>query len=240
MPGIDTVQHPPIAILYRDDAMIAVSKPPGLVVHRGKRIGQREAVVLQTLSRRIGSFLYPVHRLDRNTSGVLCFALAAEMGRALQANLAADDAVKEYLALVRGETPQRFISERPLSNHRGERPPAVSEFRRLAAFSRCSLLAVRIRTGRYRQIRRHLNHLAHHVIGDTSHGKGRINQWFRDNYGLPRMFLHAWRLEVAHPRTGERLTLTDPLPNDLRAFLLRLPDVPRDVLNQVSGPYAGQ
>lgn len=212
-----------IRILHLDDDLVVVAKPPGMLVHRDAW-SPRETVVLQTVAAMIGRHLYPVHRLDRNTSGVLAFALSSEMARALHDNLRSPEACKEYLVLARGETEPSFVSERPLT-HNGEPRPARTEFVRIATFSRCSLLRARIATGRRHQIRRHLSHLAHQVIGDSSYGKGRINEFFRETYGLPRMFLHASRLVVSHPRTGAPLDVDDPLAEDLRAFLARLPDV---------------
>jgi tRNA pseudouridine65 synthase len=217
-----------------DDDLVVVSKPAGMLVHRDAMSRQREPLLLQEVSTQVGRFLYPVHRLDRNTSGVLAFALSREAARQLSANLADPETVKEYLVLVRGTTPEQFVSDRPLSNDRGEPRPARSEFERLAVFSRCSLLRVRLRTGRYHQIRRHLAHLAHQVIGDTSHGKGRINAFFRAEYGLPRMFVHARRLAVEHPGRGDRIDIADPLAADLLAFLQRLPDVEPAVLAPLS------
>ena len=213
-----------IPILHLDDDLVVVSKPAGVVIHRDQYT-RREEPMLQLVSTRLRRFIYPVHRLDRNTSGILCFALSSEAARHLQANLGASESSKRYLVLVRGTTEERFVSDRPLSNERREPRPACTEFERVAVFSRCSLLRARLRTGRRHQIRRHLGHLAHQVIGDSSYGKGRINAFFRETYGLPRMFLHAHHLTVAHPRTGETLRVDDPLPDDLRAFLGRLPDV---------------
>jgi tRNA pseudouridine65 synthase len=214
----DPAAPPVLHVLHADDDLLVISKPAGMLVHRDER-GPWEHVALNTAARQTGRYLYPVHRLDRNTSGVLCFACSPEMAAAAQARLGDEDTIKEYLALVRGETPERFESDRPLTNDRGERRPARTTFERAAVYDRCSLLRVRIHTGRHHQIRRHLNHLGHHVIGDTTHGKGRINRHFREAYGLPRMFLHAHRLVIAHPRTGERLEIVDPLPADLQAVL---------------------
>ena len=196
-----------------------------MMVHRNKHAGRHEQFVLQAVSEQLGRFLYPVHRLDRQTSGVMAFALTKEAARTFQETLGTADTVKSYLALARGETPESFVSERPLNNARKEKQPARTAFERLATFSRCSLLEARITTGRRHQIRRHLGHLAHQIIGDSEYGKGRINQWFRDNHGLPRMFLHARLLVTMHPRTGDRIEFHDPLADDLREFLSRLPDV---------------
>jgi tRNA pseudouridine65 synthase len=213
-----------------DDDLVVVAKPAGITVHRDAWSHHGERVVLQTVAMQVDRHLYPVHRLDRNTSGVLCFALSSAMARELHANLAAETARKEYLVLCRGETPESFVSDRPLTAANGERRPARTEFERLATFSRCSLLRARIRTGRRHQIRRHLGHLAHQIIGDSSYGKGRINAFFRETYGLPRMFVHAERLVVAHPRTGAMIEVGAELPEDLRGFLARLPDCPPELL----------
>ena len=221
----------PITILHHDDHVLAVDKPAGMTVHRDDFSGRHERFVLQTVARQVDQYLYPVHRLDRNTSGVLCFALSSDAARELQANLGAKDAEKVYLVLARGETPESFESDRPLRNKHGDPTPAFTSFRRLATFSRCSLLETRITTGRHHQIRRHLNHLGHHVIGDTTHGKGDINRYFRREYGLPRLCIHAVRVECRHPdAAAASLTVRAPLAADFRAFLGRLPDVPEGLI----------
>ena len=219
---------PPLDVLHLDEHLVAVVKPADMNVHREQRAGARGRHALQTVSRQIGKYVFPVHRLDRNTSGILLFALSSDAATGLQASMA--EASKVYLALVRGETPETFVCERPLTGESGEKQAARSSFRRLATFSRCSLIEVTIDTGRKHQIRRHCSGLAHQVIGDSSYGKGRINRFFRYEYGLPRMFLHATRLAVRHPMTGADLSWHVPLPDDLRGFLERLPDVPPDQL----------
>ena len=173
-----------------------------------------------------------MHRLDRNTSGVLAFALTRVAARRLQESLQSPDTRKEYLVLCRRETETQFVCDRPLT-HKGQKRESRTEFRRLAVFSRCSLLEARLCTGRLHQIRRHLAHLAHQVIGDSSYGKGKINAWFRENHGLPRMFLHARRLAITHPGSGDPLEVTDPLASDLRDFLGRLPDVEPTLLDSL-------
>lgn len=214
-----------IPILYRDDRLVAVDKPGGLLVHRSDEASDRIAL-LQLLRDQIGAFVYPVHRLDRAASGVVLFALDPEAAAAAQARLTATETAKLYLALVRGSTHETFESRRPLHSDSGRLQNAWTEFRTLAEVSRCSLLEVRLRTGRRHQIRRHLAHLAHHIIGDVRYGKGRINRHMRDTYGLPRLFLHARTLRLAHPITDDPLTIESPLAPDLREFLARLPDAP--------------
>lgn len=209
--------------------MVAVSKPGGLIVHRTRESSDR-IFLLQELGAQLGRFLYPIHRLDRASSGVIVFAFSSESAALLQASLSSPEARKEYLVLVRGSTPDRWESDGALSNENGVPQEARTAFEKMAEMSRCSLLRARIFTGRRHQIRRHLARAAHQIIGDTSYGKGRINTFFREAYGLPRLFLHAERLEIAHPVTGERLAIRAPLASDLREFLLRLPDCPRELV----------
>lgn len=201
---------------------VIVSKPAGMLVHRDAKSRTFERLLLNTVRDQIGAYIHPVHRLDRNTSGIVVFALDKDTARALQTTLGDESTIKEYLALVRGVTPERFESDRPLRNEAGEPRPSRSAFRTVHQYERCALLAVRIFTGRHHQIRRHLNHLGHHVLGDTTHGKGRDNQWYRDHAGLPRMFLHAYHLEFTRPGSGDTLIITDPLPGDLREVLRRI------------------
>jgi len=224
--------RPEISILHEDDWVVVADKPPLLLVHRSRESTDR-VFLLQELSAKVGQHLYPVHRLDRAASGVIAMAKSSEAARALQSSLAADDAVKEYLVLVRGETPERGVIDRPLTDRSTEartKKAAWTSFERIAFFSRSSLLRVRIKTGRHHQIRRHFAHLAHQVIGCSHHGKGRINTFFRETYGLPRLFLHARVLDVEHPSKEGRLRVEAPLAEDLRAFLLRLPDIDRELV----------
>lgn len=218
-----------VRVLHEDDDVVLVSKPGGMLVHRTALSRTRgERFLLQAVRDLAGTRVHAVHRLDRPTSGIVLFAKRPEVVPAAQAALAA--ARKAYLALVRGTTDEAFTVDRPLKGDDGRPREALTRFRRLATFFRLSLLSCEIETGRRHQIRRHLDHAAHQVIGDTTHGKGRINAFFRDEWGLPRMFLHATRLELAHPATGAPLAIHDPLPADLRAFLLGLPDVPADLV----------
>jgi len=226
-PAADPI--PPIPLLHLDDDFVAASKPGGLIVHRTRESSDR-VFLLQELSAQVGRFLYPVHRLDRAASGAIIFAFSSEAARLLQAALGAEDARKEYLTLVRGSPPERWESADPLKNENGVPQAARTSFERLAEFFRLSLLRARIWTGRRHQIRRHLARAAHQILGDSTYGKGRINAFFRETYGLPRLFLHAESIEITHPRTGARLVLRAPLAEDLRAFVLRLPDCPRELV----------
>lgn len=223
----------PLQILHLDEHVVAVDKPPGLLVHRTHK-GANEEALLQRLRDQLGRRIYPVHRLDRAASGVIAFALASEFTAGLQAGFQADDALKEYLVLARGLCPEPFESRRPLTDDKGVERDAWTEVAPVMVLreSRCTLVRVRIHTGRQHQIRRHLAHLAHHVLGDTRYGKGRDNRYHRQHHGLPRLFLHAWRLDVAHP-AGGRLSVRAPLAPDLRACMARLPDVDAALLDDL-------
>ena len=216
-------------ILYQDDDIVAVNKPGGLLVHRSSQSTDR-VFLLQELRNQLGKHLYPVHRLDRPSSGVIAFAFSSEAAKDLQAALSSDDSRKEYLAFVRGQAPEEGEMTRPLRNDKGERQACYTSFVKLAYWSRSSLLRVQIKTGRRHQIRRHMAHLALHVLGDTTYGKGRINRAMRENYGLPRLFLHAQRLVLPPFRTNKGLDIQAPLFADLREFLLRLPDSDPDLI----------
>ena len=229
-PNIDPTPPPPINILHRDAHILVVDKPGGLLVHRSSESTDRD-VLLQRVREQTGKWLYPVHRLDRAASGALCFALSSDVARDLQTLFQADAVDKEYLVLVRGSTASEGESTRPLTSDKGTRQAAHTTFRKLAELSRCSLLSVRIHTGRRHQIRRHLAHLGHQVIGDTTYGKGKINRALRADYGLPRLFLHAWRLSFEHPRIDAPVHVAAPLAKDLTEFIRRLPDAPRKAVD---------
>jgi tRNA pseudouridine65 synthase len=209
-----------------DEHLVAVSKPSGLLVHRDRNHPAAQAA-LQLVRDQTGRFVYPVHRLDRATSGLLLFAFSSTMAAALQRSLAAPTARKEYLALIRypgsgAELGPRWSCDRPLTDENDVPRPARSDFEIVEAFSRCALVRVLLASGRYHQIRRHLNHCGRHVIGDTTHGKGRINRFFRAHHGLHRLFLHLHRLQLAHPLGAEPLDLIEPLPGELEAVLATL------------------
>lgn len=203
-----------VKVLHQDDALVVVSKPSGMLVHRG---WARDRVVAMTVVRDLlGRYVYPVHRLDRGTSGVLVFALSSEVARLLQEALQSGRVEKVYWTLVRGIPPQEGTIDSPIPRSPGgERVDAVTDYRRLATFERYALLEVRPRTGRLHQIRRHLKHVSHHVIGDVRYGKGEHNRYFRERYGLHRLVLHALEVAFEHPVTGDPVRVRAPLGEDL-------------------------
>ncbi|NOZ72701.1 MAG: pseudouridylate synthase [Chloroflexi bacterium] len=186
----------------------------------------------QILGEQLSRAVYPLHRLDRPTSGVILFALERSHAHLWQEQLAHPSTQKVYLALVRGLVEECVWVDHPLRD-KGVAKAARSEIIPLAssASEHCSLVRVHIHTGRRHQVRRHLKHLSHPLIGDTAYGKGAINRYFRLEYGLYRLALHAWQLQITHPQSGERLLLCAPLPASLSDAWARLfPDVVNELL----------
>lgn len=177
---------------------------------------------MQRVRDHVGHYVYPAHRIDRPASGIVMFTLNPKSMHWLQRALRDIGARKEYLVLARGKTPEEWFSTRPLRSAAGLPQPAHSEFITRERFERCSLVLVRIFTGRSHQIRRHLSHDAHQVLGDTTYGKGRINHEYRERFGLRRLFLHAHRVRFFHPKKGEYVEIVDPLPVELESVLARL------------------
>ena len=203
-----------IPLLHRDDHLVVVNKPSGLAVHRG--MSRERIVVLQLVRNLLGRHIYPVHRLDRATSGALLLALNPGTARLLHEQWESGGVEKRYLALVRGIPPEQGVIDSPVPRSpQGPRVPAITEFRRLAVFERYALMEARPLTGRLHQIRRHFKHISHPLIGDVRYGKGEHNRLFRERFGLHRLALHALSLEFGHPATGERVRITAPVPEDL-------------------------
>ncbi len=209
-------------VLFHDEHLLAVDKPSGLAVHRGWADEDDTALTrARSIARR---HVHLVHRLDRGTSGVLLFALTKEIAAALCDRFAEGGPRKRYLAAVRGVPPEEGLIDHPV--RRGEardspRVPARTAFRRIATSSivRYSLVEARPETGRLHQIRRHMKHVSHPILGDVRYGKREHNHLCRDRFGLRRMALHAAELAIEHPITGEALVLEAPLPLDLSAPL---------------------
>ncbi len=209
-------------ILYRDEHLVAAAKPSGLLVHRG--FARDRDVLMMRVRDTLGQYVYPLHRLDRGASGVVLFALSRDTARLLGDAFARGEIGKQYLALVRGIPPESGVIDHPVrKKERGsERVPAVTEYRLRARYGRYSLVELHPRTGRLHQIRRHLKHIACPIIGDVRYGKGEHNRHFRSTYDLHRLALHAERIELDHPVTGDRVRVDAPLPADLADPLARL------------------
>jgi tRNA pseudouridine65 synthase len=201
-------------LLYRDGAVAAFAKPSGLAVHRGW--APEADVALSRASEALSAWVFPVHRLDRGTSGVLVFALDRGVAHALAGQFERGEVRKRYLALVRGVPPAHGVIDHALAQKPGGlRVPAVTEFARLGVWERFALVEACPRSGRLHQIRRHLKHLSHPIVGDVNYGRGEINRMFRTRFGLHRLALHAAELAFVHPVSGAPFTVSAPVPPDL-------------------------
>ncbi len=231
-----------LEILYRDDELVAVHKPAGLMVHRSSLDSRETRFALQLARSRLGRRVYPVHRLDRGTSGVLLFAFspatAAGLGRAFESR----EVEKCYRAVVRGWPRAEGTIDHPLrrlaDGKDTPRPGAVvqearTEYRLVSraevpipsrdhATTRVALLELRPLSGRQHQIRRHLKHLSHPVLGDATYGKGPLNRAFAEWAGVARLWLACTELRLAHPVGGRALRLVAPLDPDFAGLCARL------------------
>jgi tRNA pseudouridine65 synthase len=222
-----------LKILYLDDYLAIVHKPAGWLVHRTPLDKGETRFVLQALRDQIGQHVWPVHRLDKGTSGVLVFALSADVARTLgQAFETGEGLHKTYRAIVRGwplpeglidhalkRMPDDMRSEREevqpaqtryATLRRGELPIAQGQFPSL----RWAEVQLQPLTGRRHQLRRHMKHIAHPIIGDATHGKGPLNRAVAEHQGVQRLWLHAESLDLHHPISGQRLRLASLLPSE--------------------------
>ncbi len=224
-------------IIYRDENYIAINKPSGLMVHKSAMARGVKEFALQMLRDQIGLRVYPCHRLDRPTSGVLLFALnseaAAKMGAVFENRLIE----KSYICLVRG-WPKLDGGEinYPLAEDKGSdkgKKEAISFYELTEKYelnvavdrydkTRYSLLTIKPTTGRKHQIRRHLKHLNHPIIGDSKYGKSKHNNFFKESYSFPRLALHCYSLKFEHPYLMKNLTIKSPLSNDFNELLAEL------------------
>ena len=214
-----------IPVVYQDEYFVAVHKPAGILVHRNAHAG-REPFLLQMLRDQLGQRLYPMHRLDRPTSGLMIMALSPQAAHALALQFANQQVNKTYLAVTRGFTPPQGLIIDPLKSESGSLQEAQTEFTRLATAeiphpvgpnptARYSLVRVCPRTGRTHQIRRHFAHIRHPLLGDVLRGDGRQNRFFREYFGLHRLLLASVELSFHHPKDNSHVTLTCPPAKEL-------------------------
>ncbi len=234
----------PLDILYRDEHLVAINKPAGLLVHRSEIDRHETRFAIQLLRDQIGQRVYPVHRLDKPTSGVLLFALHPEANRQMTQAFMSGRVSKTYLAVVRGYTEESGHIDHPLSRRLDriadrdaqqdkEAQSATTDYRRLATIelpyrvdrypsSRYSLVELKPTTGRKHQLRRHMKQISHPIIGDTTYGKSRHNNLFTEQFGSRRLLLAATRLRCTHPETGQALTINSPLESNFSQLLTTL------------------
>ncbi len=217
-------------ILYRDDDIVAVDKPSGLLVHRSWIDKDETRFALQLVRDMLGCYVYPVHRLDKPTSGVLLFALNKTAAAALSETFAAHRVEKTYHAVVRGYIDETGLIDYPLkplhdkmTDARSDKPAqdALTRYERLAtaeipvavgryATARYSLAALHPATGRKHQLRRHMKHIFHPIVGDTKYGRTEHNVLFRERFDAHRLLLSCVSLTFEHPANGRLLNIEAP------------------------------
>lgn len=215
--------------LSQGPGWVVVAKPPRLLVHRNPRMRHSDAA-LQRVRRQMGTRVYPIHRLDRNTSGCLLFAVDRKLAGPLSKAHTSPEATKVYVAFVRGYVALDgpTVVETPIKYPDGTYKDARSVVRVLGRSHepRCSLLEVRPDTGRHHQVRRHVRDLHHPIIGDGDHGDSRVNRWWRENMGNARLGLHCVHLHVpasTYADLDHDIDATCPLFTDQFALFSQLP-----------------
>lgn len=212
---IPSKEYEQLKILFLDNHFIAVDKPAGMLVHRSKLARGESRFVLQTLRDQIDQHVYPVHRLDRATSGVLIFGLTSDAARRLSEQFQNNTMHKIYHAVTRGWLDENGVIDHPVRDRDegGNPKPAITRYRTIARIelpalvdryltSRYTLAEVLPQSGRRHQIRQHFKHISHHLIGDTTYGSGKHNRFFRKQLGIRILLLRALILKFVHPYTG--------------------------------------
>jgi len=244
-----------LEILYQDEWLVAVNKPSGWLVHRSWLDRHETVFVMQTVRDQIGQHVFTAHRLDKPTSGVLLMGLSSEVGRLLSLQFEQHQMQKSYHAVVRGWLESSGTLDYPLveeldkiaDKHATDAriaQPAVTDYQSLATVempvgigryptSRYSLVEMAPKTGRKHQLRRHMSHLRHPIIGDSAHGDLRQNRGAAEHFGANRLMLHASSLALTHPVTGEPLLIRAGLDGVWQNLMNQfgwqdqIPEVPR-------------
>ncbi len=217
-------------ILYRDDHLIAINKPHGLLVHRSSIAADAEEFALQLLRDQVGLKVNPVHRLDRATGGILLFALDKQAEITMQQQFSENKVDKKYLAIVRGYTDGNGEIDYPLRKENGALQAAFTAYTTLKhaeiavpfgkhETSRYSLIEIKPTTGRMHQIRKHLSHIFHPIIGDRTHGCNKQNKLFKENWNMTTLLLHAAQLKFTHPVTGIGITIEASIQNEFNRVM---------------------
>lgn len=219
-----------LEIIFQDEHLVAINKPHGLLVHKSYIASDASEFAVQMLRDQLGQRVFPAHRLDRKTGGVLLFALSPEMNSLLQSKFENREVQKSYLAVVRGFLPENGKIDYPLTNDRGQTQEAVTFFERLATAeipvphgkhetSRYSLVKLRPETGRQHQLRKHLAHIFYPIIGDRPHGCNKQNKLWLEKWEMNTMLLHAASLSFEHPVTKVKITVEAGLQSEFQRGL---------------------
>lgn len=233
-----------LEIVYQDAYLVAIHKPAGLLVHKSPIDKHETRFAMKLLRDQIGQWVYPLHRLDKPTSGLLLFALCPDIASQIGKSMENREIFKTYLAIVRGFADASGIIDHPLkelADFKGQQQaaeakpekPAQTTYRCIKQFelpfsdgrfpkSRYSLMELNPATGRKHQLRRHLKHISHPIIGDVKYGKGLHNRLFQEHFSCRRLLLAATELRFTHPITQQPLHLLCPLETDFSETLSRL------------------
>lgn len=245
MPNCDHLKET-LNIIYQDTFIIAIHKPAGLLVHKSPIDKHETRYAMKILRDQIGQWVYPVHRLDKPTSGILLFALHPDIASQLNLCFEEREIKKTYQAIVRGFCEEIAIIDHPLKEiavfkhlqkivEQKAPQDALTHYKTSQRFelpfsdgrfpsSRYSLLTLQPTTGRKHQLRRHMKHISHPIIGDVKYGKGEHNRFFQEHLLSNRLLLAATELSFIHPVTNEQMSLTCPLENSFSNTLDKLQD----------------
>lgn len=221
-----------LEILYKDDYLVAINKPSGLLVHKSPIDRHETRFALQILRDQLGQYVYPIHRLDKPTSGVLLFALDKTTAQSMSECFRTNEVRKSYIAIVRGYTAtddtidyalkqMLDTKEQKALGITKEAQEAITKYERLATIelpyavsrypvARYSLVRLKPLTGRKHQLRRHMKHVFHPIVGDTKHGRGEHNKLFREKFDMHRLLLHAHKIHFEHPVSKENIEIFAP------------------------------
>jgi len=216
-----------LEIIYRDDLLIAINKPHGLLVHRSKYADDATEFAVQMLRNQINQYVYPCHRIDRKTAGVLLFSLDQPTNSLMQQQFQNNEVAKKYLAIVRGHTDNEGTIDYALVSESGKEQEALTHYKTLqrvevdVAFgkfktSRYSLIEAFPQTGRYHQIRKHFDHIFHPIIGDRPNGCNKQNKLFKERWDMTTMMLHAQEINFNHPVTGNPVKIEAEISDEFK------------------------
>jgi tRNA pseudouridine65 synthase len=244
MTTISDITQESLQIIYQDKFIIAIHKPAGLLVHKSPIDKHETLYAMKLLRNQIGQWVYPVHRLDKPTSGLLLFALHSEIASQINESFEKRMINKTYKAIVRGYTPESGTIDHALKEiaafkhlqkmvEQKKPQEANTCFETLDRFelpisdgrfpsSRYSLVSLKPTTGRKHQLRRHMKHISHPIIGDVKYGKGSHNRLFQEKFHSNRLLLAATELSFNHPVLNEQMDLTCPLEDSFSNTLEKL------------------
>lgn len=229
-----------LEILYQDEYLVVINKPSGLLVHKSMIDKHEIYFAMKILRDQIGRLIYPVHRLDKPTSGVLLFALDSTTAKIMSEQFVEHTIQKTYIAVVRGYIADEGTIDYALSvkldkiadkdsNAEKEPQEAVTEYKKLDSVeldisvgrydkTRYSLVELKPHTGRKHQLRRHMKHLSHHILGDTKYGRGEHNKMVRVEFDMQRLLLHALTLEIQHPYSKDTMVFTADIDTTFKSL----------------------